>query len=164
VKQVTDLGFDVQALSHRLHSSKLEHLGLATAAAGFCREFADLRKAEVKFRSENVPRDLPDEISLTLFRALQEALQNAAKHSGSRDFEVSLISRSSEIQLTVCDSGVGFDPEEAWKGRGLGLTSIRERLKLVNGVLSIDSHPHGGTKILARVPLSPRMKSAGATG
>jgi signal transduction histidine kinase len=90
---------------------------------------------------------------------LQEAIQNAAKHSGSRHFEVSL----SEVELTVRDSGIGFDPEEAMKGRGLGLTSISERLKLVNGDLSIDSQPQRGATIRARVPLATRMKSAGAS-
>ena len=163
-KQVQDLGSDVQALSHRLHSSKLEYLGLAAAAAGFCRELSDQQEVEIDFHSENIPKDLPKETSLCLFRVLQEAIQNAIKHSGSRHFEVSLSGGLSEIELTVRDSGIGFDPEEAMKGRGLGLTSIRERLKLVNGNLSIDSQPQHGTTIQARVPLTTRMKSAGAAG
>ena len=152
---VQDLGRDVQALSHHLHSSKLEYLGLATAAAGFCREVSNQRGVEIAFHSENVSRDLPKEIELSLFRVLQEAIQNATKHSGSRHFEVSLRGGSSEIELTVRDSGIGFDPEEAMKGNGLGITSIRERLKLVNGNLAIDSQPQHGTTIQARVPLAP---------
>jgi PAS domain S-box-containing protein len=164
VKQVQDLGSDVQALSHHLHSSKLEYLGLAAAAAGFCREVSNRQGVGIDFHSENIPKDLPKETSLCLFRVLQEAIQNAAKHSGSRHFEVSLSGGLSEIELTVRDSGIGFDPEEAMKGRGLGLTSIRERLKLVNGNLSIDSHPQHGTTIQARVPLTTGMKSAGAVG
>jgi signal transduction histidine kinase len=159
---VQDLGRDVQALSHHLHSSKLEYLGLAKAAAGFCREVSNQRGVEIDFHSENVPRDLPKEIELSVFRVLQEAIQNAAKHSGSRHFEVSLRGGSSEIELTVRDSGIGFDPQEAMKGRGIGLTSISERLKLVNGNLSIDSQPQHGTTIQARVPFA-RMKS-GAVG
>jgi signal transduction histidine kinase len=95
---------------------------------------------------------------------LQEALQNATKHSGSRQFQVSLKGGANEIELTVHDSGAGFEPEEATKGRGLGLTSMQERLKLVNGQLSIDSKPQRGTTIHARVPLNPRMKSASAVG
>jgi PAS domain S-box-containing protein len=161
-KRVEDLGIDVQALSHRLHSSKLDPLGLAQAAAGFCKELSDRQRVEVEFHCENIPKDLSNEISLCLFRVLQEALQNAAKYSGSRRFEVLLTGESNEIQLTVHDSGVGFNPDEAMKGRGLGLTSMRERLKLVNGYLSIDSRRQRGTTILARVPLSPRMAAGGA--
>jgi signal transduction histidine kinase len=147
-----------------LHSSKLEYLGLAAAAVGFCREVSSRQGVEIDFHSENIPKDLPKEIQLSLFRVLQEAIQNAIKHSGSRHFEVSLSGGSGEIELTVRDSGIGFDPEEPMKGRGLGLTSIRERRRLVNGNLSIDSRPQHGTTIQARVPLTTRMKSAGAVG
>jgi signal transduction histidine kinase len=156
------LGSDIQALSHRLHSSKLEYLGLASAAGGFCRELTDRQGMEIEFHSEGIPKDLPREISLCLFRVLQEALQNAIKHSRSRHFEVSLSGGSSGVELTMRDSGIGFDPEDATRGSGLGLISIRERLKLVNGKLFIDSQSQRGTTILARVPLSPKTKSAAA--
>jgi PAS domain S-box-containing protein len=161
-KQVEDLGIDVQALSHRLHSSKLDVLGLAQAAAGFCKELSDRQSVDVEIHCENIPKDLSNEISLCLFRVLQEALQNAARYSGSRRFEVLLTGESNEIKLTVHDSGVGFNPDEAVKGRGLGLTSMRERLKLVDGKLFIDSQSQRGTTILARVPLSTKTKSAAA--
>ncbi len=161
-KQLEELGNDVQALSHRLHSSKLEYLGLAEAAAGFCKELSERHDVEIDFRSANIPRGLPREISLCLFRVLQEALQNATKHSGSRHFQVSLSNGPHEIQLTVQDSGIGFDPEETRNGPGLGLTSMTERLKLVNGTLSIHSQPQRGTMICARVPLAPQAKSAAA--
>jgi PAS domain S-box-containing protein len=163
-KQVEDLANDVQALSHQLHSPKLDYLGLAAAAAGFCRELSDRQRVEIEFHSENIPKELPKEISLCLFRVLQEALQNAIKHSGSQQFQVSLRSGASEIELTVRDSGIGFETDEAIKGPGLGLTSMQERLKLVNGRLSIDSKPQRGTTIQARVPLNPRVKSARAVG
>jgi PAS domain S-box-containing protein len=153
-KQVEDLANDVQALSHQLHSPKLEYLGLATAAASFCREVSDRQGVEIDFRSENIPKELPREISLCLFRVLQEALQNAIKYSGSRQFQVSLTGGVNEIELTVHDSGIGFEPEEAIKGRGLGLTSMKERLRVVDGELSIDSQLQRGTTIYARVPLS----------
>ena len=163
-KQVGDLVSDVQVISHQLHSSKLEYLGLEPAAAGLCRELSERQGVKIDFCSDNISKDLPKEISLCLFRVLQEALQNAIKHSGSRHFEVSLSARSSEIELTVRDSGIGFDPQEAMKGRGFGLTSMNERLKLVNGALSIDSQLQRGTMIQARVPFSPRPKSIGAVG
>lgn len=154
-RQTMDLTSDVQALSHRLHSSKLDILGLSSAAAGFCREVSKQRGVDVQFQSENIPKNLPKEVSLCLFRVLQEALQNGIKHSGSRRFEVHLSNGLDEIELRVSDSGVGFDAEEALKSAGIGLTSMTERLKLVNGTLSITSKPQRGTTVFARVPRGP---------
>jgi signal transduction histidine kinase len=162
-KQVSELGNDIQALSHRLHSSKLEYLGLAAAVAGFCRELSDRHGVEIDFHSEGIPKKLPHEISLCLFRVSQEALQNATKHSGSQRFEVSLKGALNEINLTVRDLGTGFDVEGAVKGSGLGLISMKERMKLVGGELLIKSQPQLGTTIYARVALNHR-KSAGADG
>jgi signal transduction histidine kinase len=85
---VLELASDIQALSHRLHSSKLEYLGLEAAARSFCAEVAGVEQVEIDFHSENMPKELSPEISLSLFRVLQEALQNAIKHSGSRQFQV----------------------------------------------------------------------------
>ena len=165
MEQLSSLASDVQALSHHLHSSKLEYLGLATAAASFCRELSEERVVEIEFQSEGVPKQLPREIALCLFRVLQESLQNGVKHSGSKHFEVRLRGTPNELELTVRDSGVGFDPDEATRGRGLGLTSMKERLKLVRGKLSVDSHLARGTVIRATVPLSrAATKAAGATG
>jgi signal transduction histidine kinase len=108
---VADLGNYIQALSHRLHSSKLQYLGLEAAAASFCKELSDHRKVEIDFRPDGIPKKLPEEISLCLFRVLQEALQNAAKHSGARHFEVALRRESNQICLMVRDQGIGFDSE-----------------------------------------------------
>jgi signal transduction histidine kinase len=152
-EQVVSVGSDIQALSHRLHSPKLGLLGLAATAASFCREFSGQQKVEIDFQSENIPKALPEEIALCLFRVLQEALQNAAKYSGSRKFQVSLMGRADEIELTIHDSGIGFEPQEAIKGKGLGLTSMKERLYIVDGQLSIESKLRHGTTIRARVPL-----------
>jgi signal transduction histidine kinase len=160
IKHVSEIGSEVQAMSHRLHSSKLEYLGLAAAAASFCRELSGQQKVEIDFRSDDIPKNLSQEISLCLFRVLQEALQNAAKHSGSKRFQVMLSGTSNEIQLTVQDSGVGFDVEQALKGHGLGLTSMRERLKLVDGELSIDTQDQLGTTIRAAVSLNRGSKYA----
>jgi signal transduction histidine kinase len=151
-------------MSHELHSSKLEYLGLFAAVKGFCKEFGELQKAEVDFKSRDLPTPLSPEISLCLFRVLQEALHNAAKHSGVRHFEVQLSGTSEEVLLTVSDLGGGFDSEAAMKGEGLGLTSMQERLKLVNGQLSIDSQPKHGTTIQARVPFRSNSDSERAAG
>jgi PAS domain S-box-containing protein len=163
VQDVSSLTKDLQALSHRLHSSKLEFLGLAAAVTGFCSELADQHKVVIDLHSEDIPRDLSPEVSLSIFRVLQQALQNAIKHSGSRHFEVSLSHTSNEIILTVHDSGRGFDAVEALKGRGLGLISMKERVTLVDGELSIECLPQQGTTIYVRVPLS-RTRSAPLVG
>jgi PAS domain S-box-containing protein len=162
--RVADLGNDIQALSHRLHSPKLELLGLAATARSLCKEVSDQQGLQIDFHSENVPEELSQEISICLFRVLQESLQNATKHSGSRHFQVLLLGKSNEVELTVQDSGIGFEPAEAIKGRGLGLTSMRERLKLVAGQLFIDSKRYEGTTIRARVPINPGTRSARAAG
>jgi len=149
-----DLASDVQSLSHELHSSKLEYLGITTAMRAFCHEFSNQQNVEVVFDHDDIPRTLPQDISLCLFRVSQEALQNAVKHSGVRHFNVELRCAPDAIQLTVHDSGSGFDREGALKTKGLGLVSMAERVKLVGGRFSIDSQPHRGTTIRARVPFS----------
>jgi PAS domain S-box-containing protein len=162
MRQVSELANDVQVLSHRLHSSKLDYLGLGPAAASFCRELCNRQRVEIDFQSHGVPQKLSREISLCLYRVLQEALQNAIKHSNSRKLEVSLTFISNEIQMTIRDSGIGFDSEEALRGNGLGLTSMRERLKLVDGHLSIESQRGAGTVVRASVPISPGIAVARA--
>src|SRR5208283_474942 len=107
---------------------------------------------------------LPQGISLCLFRVLQEAMHNAAKHSGVRRFEVRLWGAPDEIHLTVSDSGSGFDVEAAKTSRGLGLINMEERLKLVDGMLSIESQLKRGTTIHARVPLRSDVKAIRAAG
>jgi PAS domain S-box-containing protein len=157
---LAELGNDIQALSHRLHSSKLEYLGIAAAAKGFCNEMCERQKIEIAFSHAGIPPSLPKEIALCLFRVLQEALQNAVKHSGERFFRVELQGSLGEIELTVKDLGVGFDQQDAINRRGLGLISMRERLQLVGGELFIKSEPSHGTTISARVPLKAKAKHA----
>jgi PAS domain S-box-containing protein len=163
-EQVSGVASDVQSMSHELHSSKLEYLGIVMAMRGFCREFSEKRNVEVVFAHDEIRHNVPQEISLCLFRVLQEALQNAVKHSGVRHFDVELRDTSNEIQLTVRDSGSGFASEEVLKTRGLGLTSMAERVKLLRGRLSIDSQPIRGTTIHARVPLSAQSDARRAAG
>jgi signal transduction histidine kinase len=151
-----DIARDVQSLSHGLHSSKLEYLGIAVAMRAFCQEFSDRQNVEVVFAHDEVPGTIPKEISLCLFRVLQEALQNAIKHSGVRHFDAELRYAPDAIDLIVRDSGCGLDPQQAMKTRGLGLISMAERMKLVDGQLSIDSQPNRGTTIHARVPFRAR--------
>jgi PAS domain S-box-containing protein len=161
-RRVVELGSDIHALSHRLHSSKLEYLGIAAAASSFCRELSEKHQVQTDFQSEAIPEKLPKEVALCLFRVLQEALQNAIKHSGTQRFEVFLEGRPNSIELTVRDWGIGFDPVKALERPGLGLTSMNERLKLVDGDFSIDSPDGGGTLVRATVPLTISSRAAGA--
>ena len=163
-KQAMQITNDVQLLSHELHSSKLEYLGIVGAIRSFCKEYGDRQKLEIDFKSHDLPAALPTDLSLSLFRVLQEALRNATKHSRVKNFEVRLWGSSDEIHLTVKDSGTGFDREAAMKSTGLGLTSMQERLRLVGGALSIESEPQRGTTIHARVPFTSSRDSALAAG
>ena len=157
-KQTTEISADVQALSHDLHSSQLEYLGVVAGMESWCKEFGERQKMEIDCR-QDVRSTLPQEIGLCLFRVLQEALHNAAKHSGVKRVEVQLHEESGGIHLIVRDSGRGFDIEAARRGKGLGLTSMRERTRLVNGTIDIRSKPMGGTTIHARVPLTSERGS-----
>jgi signal transduction histidine kinase len=166
LKHTSEMSNDVRALSHRLHTSKLELVGLVGTMRSFCRELADQRHVEIDFTQSDVPNFLPSQVSLCLYRILQEGLGNAAKHSGVRHFEVGLEREANELHLRIRDSGVGFDPSMVTSNQGLGLISMRERVSLVKGTVSIVSRPGGGTQIQVRVPIAAQTgadkKSASA--
>jgi PAS domain S-box-containing protein len=153
--EVSALASHVSGISHRLHSSKLDVLGLAAAAGTFCNEFSSRAGVIVEFVHESVPRTLPPDVAINLFRVLQEALSNAAKHSGASRCYVSLRRTNGQLQLAVRDEGKGFDTEAAVASSGLGLVSMQERLKLVNGGVHIESKVGAGTTVRATVPLAP---------
>jgi PAS domain S-box-containing protein len=152
-KQTAEIIADVQALSHELHPPRLLLLGVVAAMRGLCGELSGQKNVEIDFRSENVPGSVPPDMSLCLFRVLQEALNNAVRHSRARHFDVHLRGTGDAVHLTIRDEGVGFDVDAASRGRGLGLTSMKERLKLVGGELLIESQSTRGTTVLARAPL-----------
>jgi PAS domain S-box-containing protein len=148
----TEVTGDLQALSHQLHSSKLDYLGLASALRSFCKEFSQ-QNVNLRFTDNNVPPRLPRDVSLCLFRVAQEALSNALKYSRDTQISVDLRGTEDDIRLEIRDAGVGFDVEEAKKHAGLGLVSMQERVHLVNGTFSIESKRNRGTTIVAIVPL-----------
>ena len=162
-RRVMEIARDVQALSHRLHSSKLEYLGLAAAANSFCREISEIHHVRIDFTQNGVPRNLPKEVALCLFRVLQEALQNAVKYSGSDHFEVELCGRSADVLLRVRDFGEGFSVDDAMEAKGLGLVSMRERVNLVKGEFVIKSKPMAGTEITVHVPLPIADRASNVT-
>jgi len=160
--QMAEISDDVQALSHDLHSSKLEYLGVVAGIRSWCKEFSQRYKMEIDFRSD-ISGVVPAEVGLSLLRVVQEACHNAMKHSGVRRIEVRLREESNEIHLVVTDAGKGFDLEESVTDKGLGLTSMRERIRLMNGTIAINSKPTAGTTIDVRVPLET-LVSQRATG
>lgn len=155
------IGSSVQALSHELHSSKLEILGITAAMRSFCAEFARQHNVKIDF-SSNVSQRLPNDASLCLYRILQEGLHNAVKHSGVKEYFVQLNAEAGAVELTIRDFGVGFNVEKVMMDRGLGLVSMRERINLVSGTLNIESAPHGGATIRAKVPVKEEEQSAAA--
>jgi len=144
----------VSRLSHQLHSSELEYLGLAVAVQSHCREFSRQYKIPVECSCTDIPEDLDGLLALSLLRIVQEALHNAAKHSKAKSIQVAMQGTPSELSLLISDDGIGFDPEEAKLAAGLGLISMRERIHLAGGEFQITSKPGEGTCIAARVPLA----------
>jgi len=153
-ERLNEIAKCVQSISHELHSPQLEYLGLIPAMRSFCREFSSRQSVQIDFCPEDTLQTPSTEISLCLFRVLQEALHNAVKHSHVRRFTVTLTCSAGQLALTIADSGIGFDPKAAFSSGGLGLVSMRERVRLVSGTIVIDAKPMHGTTIHVRVPFS----------
>jgi len=147
--QLAEVTEAMNSISARLHPPLFDLLGLPGAAALLCKETSEQRGVQVDFAHENVPPDLPEDIALGLFRVLEEALANAAKHSGAQHVDVVLGGRGSEIRLDVIDHGVGFDPTVTSSGTSLGLLNMQERLTLINGELIVESRLGSGTRVSA---------------
>jgi PAS domain S-box-containing protein len=141
----------VHQLSHRLHPFKLEALGLVSAVASVCVDISAQHRLAVEFRHDQVPVRLPPDVSLCLFRIVQEGLQNVVQHSEAQRASVYLSGATGGLELTITDSGIGFDT--GIKGTGLGLVSIRERVHFLGGQLAIHSAPGVGTRLDVQVPL-----------
>jgi PAS domain S-box-containing protein len=154
MRLIEEIGADVHRLSHRLHPSQLEYLGLTQALSSLCEEFARQQRLKVDFDHEEVPR-LPTEIATCLYRVAQEAIRNAGKHSGRSRVRLTLAATQDSVSLGVSDSGRGFDKAAAQAGSGLGLVSMAERVRGVGGALSIRSALNGGTRIDVSIPLRP---------
>jgi PAS domain S-box-containing protein len=162
-RDLIEISSDLESLSHSLHSSKLRYLGAVAAMKSWCQEFGDRQHMEITFR-HHVISAVPPEIGLCMFRVLQEALQNAAKYSEAKHVDVNIAEEADKLHLSVRDSGIGFNVESAKQGKGLGLTSIDERVRMVNGTITIQSRPRGGTTIHIEIPLQSEDNSQIAAG
>ena len=156
LKGTKELSSDLHTLSHELHSSRLEHVGLVSALHGLCREMSEKYKIEVHLSDCDVRLNMPKDVALCLFRVAQESLGNVVKHSKAKGAQVSVGANPRCIWLRIADAGRGFDLGVQNARAGIGLTGMRERLRLVGGTLEVKSEPEHGTEILAEVPLSEK--------
>jgi two-component system, NarL family, sensor kinase len=145
---------DVHSLSRQLHPSILDDLGLIKAAESECTNFSRREGIEVVFKHENIPSIIPKDVSLSLYRIIQEGLTNISKHACAEHITVSLKGFDQDVLLSVQDDGIGFDWAVVKENPGLGFSSMRERARLIHGELSIQSQPEKGTVITLRVPLA----------
>ena len=151
--RVSEVGADLHSLSHTLHSSTLQTLGLVAGVRAFCEEFTQQQGIQVEFACQNVPHDIPSDTALCLFRIVQEALRNVKRHSGAKKAEVRLERLDGRLQLSVSDRGRGFDSNKPSTECGIGIHSMEERLRFLGGRLEIQSRPMEGTRIDAWLPL-----------
>jgi PAS domain S-box-containing protein len=161
-QQVGELASDIHQISHDLHSSKLQHLGLRTALRDLCEKISEKHRIKCELHMESLEKDMPSDISLCLFRVTQEGLNNVIKHSGAKEVFVDVVQIHGKVLLTIKDCGIGFDTLA--QSSGIGLTSMRERLRLVGGTFSVKSIPSEGTEIIGEVSVPGKAASAATAG
>ncbi len=154
LRRTKELSSDVHRLSHQLHPSVLQHLGLVVAARSFCKEISEQHDIHIELVHHEVPRSLPNDIALCLYRIIQEALRNIIKHSGAKSARIEITTMESELSLHISDNGIGFDPESDRTRHGLGLLSMRERLRQVDGTISFMRIEPTGIRMDVRIPIS----------
>ena len=152
-EELARLSEDVHSLSHRLHPSILDDLGLEEALRAECDRFVAIDALDVEFEADGVPANVSSETALCLFRIAQEALRNVSRHAGASRVRLSLTRENDELHLLVEDNGRGFDPRRASGKASLGLVSMRQRASLVAGRIEIKGTEGGGTTVSASVPL-----------
>jgi signal transduction histidine kinase len=148
---VRSIAADLQQVTRGLHPARLEHLGLVPAVRALARDMEQY-KLRIDVVESGWPSNLPSSVALSLYRVTQEALHNAAKHSGTDVVTISFRGEDSALTLTITDAGVGFTPQGAGASGGLGIVSMRQRLRTIGGSLTITTAPGQGTKVQARLP------------
>jgi PAS domain S-box-containing protein len=154
VSAINTLSSDIHKIAYQLHPSKLEQLGLISALKGFLREVREKHDIILELSEEHVPKILPKNTALCVYRVAQEAIWNAVKHSQAKHISIKITGQHDTVCLHVIDIGVGFDPTKDSAKNGLGLVSMKERVRLVGGTISIQSQPSKGTRIDVQVPIS----------
>jgi len=160
LNSASEIGADLHTLSHRLHSSTLEALGLVPGVSALCKEFTNQQGIEIDFLTDDIPRSVHPDVALCLFHIVQEGLRNLKKHSGASKAQVRLRRAGNKLVVSVCDEGVGFDVRQLKEKEGLGIRSMEERAYLLGGRFEIHSALGNGTRIEAWVPLQPKSELA----
>jgi PAS domain S-box-containing protein len=160
LEEASQLATDVHGLAYQLHSSKLKHLGLKAALRELCEQVSRQHGVEVSLQARTIPGEVSEERALCLYRVAQEALNNAVKHSGSSMIAVELAPNLNMLRLSVKDYGTGFDVNHY--SAGVGLASMRERIRMAAGKLQISSKPGVGTEVITEVAMEQVAKHAGA--
>jgi signal transduction histidine kinase len=150
---VGSLANNVRRIAHQLHPSALDHLGLSAALRAFVREFAGRERLPVRLTARKVPAHIAPEVASSLYRVVQEALRNVAKHAGKTCVTIVLAGLRNQLFLSIRDRGVGFDQDSIAGGGGLGLIAMHERIHLVDGDFSLNTRPGRGVVITIRIPL-----------
>jgi two-component system, chemotaxis family, CheB/CheR fusion protein len=150
---VGTLSNDVRRIAHELHPSALDHLGLAVALRSYIREFAEREGIPVHFTPRKVPSQIPGEVAGTLYRIVQEALHNVAKHAGKTSVSITLTGSPTQLSLSIRDRGIGFDVHATHDKNGLGLINMQERARLVHGDFALETSPGRGVTVTVHVPL-----------
>ena len=153
MSQTAEISREIHRMSYDLHPSKLVHLGLVAAVSSMCEELSKRHELKIEFSHDELPATIPQDISLCLYRIVQECLNNVIRHSGAKKALIEMRGTGEEIRLRVSDSGSGFEINSPSIKKGLGLLSMRERLRLIGGTITIKSRPSHGTRIDATVPL-----------
>jgi len=151
--EVGALSNDIRQIAYQLHPSSLDHLGLSVALRSLCTEFTEREKLEVNFTARKVPKRIPPDIANSLYRVVQEALRNVVKHAGTTEVSLTLAGGPGQLSLTIRDNGSGFDTRSVKGKGGLGLISMQERVRLVNGEFSVKTTPGHGVLITIHVPM-----------
>jgi len=144
---------DVHHLSHSLHSSRIEHLGLVSALHEACERLPETCSLHIELTAGSVPENLPPGFALCFFRVAQESLNNAIKHGCASRVEIDLTVNDGALTMTVRDFGSGFDRNHS--SEGLGLITMEERMTAIGGRLTVESEPGAGTTVIAMAKLHP---------
>jgi len=150
--RVAEVSNDVRRVAYQLHPSVLDHLGLAVALRSYCTEFSKREGIRVLLSTDDAPTRIPEPVALCLYRLTQESLRNVAKHASAKSASVRLRKANKGIELSIRDNGIGFDTSTPLKG-GIGLLSMKERVRLVDGEFARDSKPGKGTQIEVWAPM-----------
>jgi signal transduction histidine kinase len=162
-RDTSEIAADVRRLSHRLHSSTLDYLGLVPALQKLVAEFSERHGIAIALAHATLPPSLPSEVALCLFRVAEESLANVARHSKALSAGVHVAGAPDGIHLTVEDAGTGFDVTTLGRRAGLGFVSMQERLRVLHGTIHVDSTPAQGTRIEVWVPSASLLIGAPAT-